>query len=145
MNSEIYYKYSTYIPNEQVAVILLVAGIILIGSFLILGFLNYQLFKRHYNLEGWKAFVPFYNSFIIFEKTFGEGRGILFLFTFIPYLGFPYALYAYYKQLKSLNRGIGLLILSIFVPIIPQVILVFGSETQYLGPQSHIFIDKGEV
>lgn len=80
---------------------------------------------------GWAAIVPFYNLYILFEITWGNG--ILFLLTLIPFVNAIIMLITYVKLAKAFGKSGGFAVGLIFLPIIFLPMLAFGSA-QYIGP-----------
>lgn len=71
--------------------------------------------------KGWKAIVPFYNSYIEYELVWGSGW--LFLFMLVPFAGLVFSAITFYKLGRVYGKGrlfcIGVILLPfIFVPII---------------------------
>ena len=81
---------------------------------------------------GWKSIVPFLNTYVLFKIVWGNGW--LFLLLLIPFVNIVIMLIANWKLCKAFGYGIGMFILSIFFPGIPQLIIGFGSHG-YLGVQ----------
>lgn len=79
---------------------------------------------------GWACIVPFYNSYCLFDMTFGNGW--LFLLTFVPCVNFVMAILAYVKLAKAFGKGGGYAVGLIFLPVIFIPMLGFG-DAQYLG------------
>ena len=83
---------------------------------------------------GWKAFIPFYNQYVLFEKVMGEG--FLFLIPCIapaiPYVGwiisFLFNLIFSIRIAKCFGKNIIFGILTAFFGIICYPILAFSSD-----------------
>ena len=79
---------------------------------------------------GWACIVPFYNSYCLFDMTFGNGW--LFLLTFVPCVNFVMMILVYVKLAKAFGKGGGFAVGLIFLPFIFIPMLGFG-DAQYLG------------
>ena len=82
---------------------------------------------------GWASIVPFYNTYVLFKITWGNGW--LFLLALIPVVQFVILIITYVKLAQAFGKGggfaAGLILLSfIFLPI-----LAFDSS-DYIGPQN---------
>jgi hypothetical protein len=80
---------------------------------------------------GWASIVPFYNLYILFEITWGNG--ILFLLNLIPIVNAIIMLITYVKLAKAFGKSGGFAAGLIFLNLIFVCILGFGSA-QYIGP-----------
>lgn len=114
---------------------------IALGSLIVSLIVNYFFFKNVYKEEGWKGVIPFYVTYVQFQKTFGETRGWLFLLTALPAVGWIYQIYFLHNFAKSLNKGFGWTLLLAIFPIIPFAILAFSKDVKYVGPQKHFGLD----
>lgn len=98
---------------------------------------------------GWASLIPFYNTYKLFEVTFGVGYGYLafvpllaVVINFIPILGqivtlIIYALYIFVFPVVFVKRygaSTGFAIGAILLPVIFYPILAFSSVYQYMGP-----------
>ena len=79
---------------------------------------------------GWAAIVPFYNLYVLYEITWGNG--ILFLLMLIPFVNFIIAIITMVKLAKAFGKDTGFAIGLIFLSFIFMLILAFGSA-QYVG------------
>lgn len=82
---------------------------------------------------GWASIVPFYNTYVLFKITWGNGW--LFLLSLIPFVNVVILIITYVKLAQAFGKGggfaAGLILLSfIFLPI-----LAFDSS-DYIGPQN---------
>ena len=90
----------------------------------------WKIFEKA-GVEGWKAIIPFYNSWVLAEIVGKPGWfGLL---TLIPYVGIVIAFYLYYLLAKSFNKGVLFAIGMIFLSFIFLPILGFG-DAKYQGP-----------
>ncbi len=79
---------------------------------------------------GWAAIIPFYNVYVLFEITWGNGWKFLFLL--IPVAGFVFAIITMVKLAKAFGKSGGFAVGLIFLSIIFYCILAFD-QSQYLG------------
>ncbi len=83
---------------------------------------------------GWAAIIPFYNVYVLFKITWGNGWKFLFLL--IPIANIVFAIITMVKLAKAFGKGGGFAVGLIFLSIIFYYILAFG-DAQYQGvPQS---------
>lgn len=133
---------------EDPLVMLIVWGFILgisVISYVINGVLLGGLFKK-VGIEQWRAWVPFYNTWIFLELGGQKGwYSLLALLSGIPFLGFVAAIAFYvFLILAAVNignhfnkPGAGWIILYIFLSPIWLAIVAFDKE-QWYGPVPHI-------
>ena len=81
---------------------------------------------------GWKSLIPFYNTYILFKISWGNG--LLFLLMFVPCVNVVVAFIMYWKLCKAFDQGAGMFVLMIFLAPVAWLVLGFGSA-QYIGPQ----------
>lgn len=82
--------------------------------------------------EGWKAIVPFYNTYILYKITWGNG--LYFLLLLIPCVNVVIQIITSVKLAKVFGKGIGFTLGLIFLGPIFQLILGFDSS-EYKGIQ----------
>ena len=83
---------------------------------------------------GWAAIVPFYNIYVLFKITWGNGW--MFLLMLIPIANLVIYIITMVKLAKAFGRSGGFAVGLIFLSIIFYCILGFD-QSQYLGvPQS---------
>lgn len=80
---------------------------------------------------GWGAIVPFYNTYCLFEMSFGNGW--LFLLLFVPCVNAVMEIIMLFKLAKAFGKGGGFALGLIFLPYIFMPMLGFG-DAQYYGP-----------
>ena len=78
---------------------------------------------------GWKSLIPFYNTYILFKISCGNGWLFLILFIFAPFI-----YWQMWKLCKAFDKGIGFFILMLFFTPIAYLILGF-SDADYIGVQ----------
>ena len=79
---------------------------------------------------GWKALIPFYNAYILFKITWGNGWKFLLLL--IPIANIVFAVITEVKLAKAFGKGGGFAVGLILLAPIFYLILGFGPD-QYLG------------
>ncbi|MEN6636937.1 MAG: DUF5684 domain-containing protein [Clostridiaceae bacterium] len=83
---------------------------------------------------GWAAIIPFYNIYVLFEITWGNGWKFLFLL--IPIANIVFAIITMVKLAKAFGKSGGFAVGLIFLSVIFYCILAFD-QSQYLGaPES---------
>lgn len=82
--------------------------------------------------EGWKAIIPFYNSYILYKLTWGNG--FFFLLSLIPCVGFVFGIITSVKLAKAFGKSTAFAVGLIFLGPIFQLILGFDSS-EYKGIQ----------
>lgn len=80
---------------------------------------------------GWGSLIPFYNLYLLFKISWGNGW--MFLFTFVPVANLIVSLIAYYKLCRAFGHGVGFFFGLLFLYPIFIMILAFDSS-EYLGP-----------
>ena len=81
--------------------------------------------------EGWKAIIPFYNLYVLFDIAWGNGW--LFLLLLIPCVGLVISIIVDFKLAKAFGKGVGYAIGLIFLYPIFLLMLGFGNAA-YIGP-----------
>ena len=112
--------------------ILLVISVIVIIFSVIMIVATWKIFSKA-GEEGWKSLIPFYNSYILFKITWGNG--IYFLFLFIPFVNIAVGILTYYKLANAFGHGLAFTIGLLLFPWIFISILGFGSD-MYVGNSS---------
>jgi hypothetical protein len=83
---------------------------------------------------GWAAIIPFYNLYVLFKITWGNGWKFLFLL--IPFANIVFLIITMVKLAKAFGKSGGFAVGLIFLSVIFYCILAFD-QSQYLGvPQS---------
>lgn len=112
----------------------IIAGLISIFSIITM----WKIFKKA-GKKGWEAIAPFYNIFVLFEITWGNGIIMLSLLaSIIPVIGsiiiFVILVLTYNKLAKSFGKSTGFAVGLIFLNPIFMGILAFD-KSEYLGVQ----------
>lgn len=92
---------------------------------------QWKIFEKA-GIKGWKALIPFYNSYCLCELAMGNG--LLFLLSFIPCVNFVFTIILCMRLAKAFGKNTLFGILMIFFSPIMYLILGF-SDAEYLGPQ----------
>lgn len=79
---------------------------------------------------GWKALIPIYNMYILFQITWG--KGIYFLLMLIPLANFIILIITYVKLANAFGKSGAFAVGLVFLPAIFMPILAFGSA-EYQG------------
>lgn len=141
---------------------MLVGGILAVGALgsvisLVMSILTiiggWKMFRK-FGEPGWKAIIPFYNTWVEYGYTWkavmaipvivlGFGGGILMkiaeagsalqiIASLVFLAGWVLTIIAYYKRCKAFGHGIGFTIGHVIAPGILTIILGFG-KSQYIG------------
>lgn len=105
--------------------------IIILSIYVLLVIAWWNIFKKA-GEAGWKSLIPLYNTYILFQISWGNGW--LFLLDFIPVVNFVVNIIMSVKLSRAFGHGTGFAIGLILIPNIFTLILGFDSST-YLGPQ----------
>ncbi len=127
---------------------------------------EWKIFRDYYDLVAWKSLVPFYNIYLVSEKTFASGvYCYLFIVPFMVILVMAtmfkryislvqlvvigillvfeliYSIYFNYNRLRTLNADWKKIVLLFIMPSIAIIWLAMSDKTEYLGTRRHIFIN----
>ena len=80
---------------------------------------------------GWGAIVPFYNTYCLFDMSFGNGW--LFLLLLVPCVNVVMEIIMMVKLAQAFGKSGGFAVGLIFLPYIFVPMLGFG-DAQYYGP-----------
>lgn len=101
---------------------------------------NVKIFKKM-GAPGWAAIIPFYNTWVMYEKVWGNVTmpiaalalsAISFFVSgivafFVTVASAILAIFTICKQCKKFGKGAGFCVLYILLPIVAMPILAFGS------------------
>lgn len=73
---------------------------------------------------GWAAIVPLYNSYTLFDISFGNGW--IFLVSLVPCVNFIFMIILFFKLAKAFDKGVGFGFGLLLLPIVFIPILAFG-------------------
>ncbi|MDE6881859.1 MAG: hypothetical protein K2P48_01950 [Lachnospiraceae bacterium] len=105
-----------------VIVVLAVAVISLVGM--------WKIFVKA-GKPGWAAIVPIYNTYCLFEISFGTGW--LFLLCLVPCVNVVITIIMWIKLAQAFDKGAAYGIGILFLPVVFLPMLGF-SDAQYIGP-----------
>ena len=80
---------------------------------------------------GWGAIIPLYNTYCMFQISFGNGW--LFLLCLVPCVNIVMMIIMYVKLAQAFGKGGGFAVGLIFLPVIFLPMLGFG-DADYVGP-----------
>lgn len=83
--------------------------------------------------HGWAAIIPFYQNYVLFKITWGQGW--LFLLLFLPIVNIVTCIITMIKLAKAFDKSGAFAVGLIFLNIIFLAILAFG-EARYSGVKS---------
>lgn len=90
----------------------------------------WQIFRKA-GEEGWAAIVPYYNLYVLYKITWGNGW--FFLLLLIPFANFVIGIITLVKLAKAFGKGGGFACGLIFLNFIFMLILAFSKDIQYVG------------
>lgn len=112
-----YYQEYFNVPTIITGIALAVLGIIGL----------WRMFEKA-GLAGWKSIIPLYSTYCLFEITFGEGKGWMFLLMMIPCVGFIVNIFLAGKTARAFGKG-GLFAVGLyFLPMLFWLILGLGQS-----------------
>ena len=137
------YEYSSYYDPEELAALgglATVLSLIALAGAIFSIIVMWKIFKKA-GKNGWEAIVPFYNSYVLFEITWGNGWYFLLMFTtIIPVIGYIACLVVVIitmvKLAKVFGKSGGFAAGLIFLSVIFMGILAFDKST-YLGVEAN--------
>ncbi len=100
--------------------------------YLFVSFLYMRIFNKA-GREGWKAFIPIYNTWVLFEICYLPGW--LVLFSIVPCLNIVSIVFSFianYRLPQCFEKSKGWGVLGIFLPIVTTIVCAFDSS-EYCG------------
>ena len=82
--------------------------------------------------EGWKAIIPFYDLYTIFDIVYGNGLKCLLLL--VPILNVILLILFPFRLCKAYGKGAGFGVLMLLFSPIMMLYLAFDKNTTYYGP-----------
>ncbi len=126
------YYYSDYYEPSAISLLFGSAGFLifslLIGAATIAAM--WMIFEKA-GEPGWAALVPFYNLYVLYKITWGNGW--MFLLLLIPFAGFVFQIITWVKLAKVFGKGGGWACGLIFLNTIFICIMGFSKQITYLG------------
>lgn len=116
--------------NAAAAGVAIVYSLVVIAIAVVIVVAMWKLFVKA-GKPGWGAIVPFYNTYCLFDMSFGNGW--LFLLLLVPCVNVVMQIIMYVKLAKAFGMGGGFAVGLIFLPYIFLPILGFG-DAEYIGP-----------
>jgi len=116
------YDYSSYRASPGMMFLSLAIGIVAIIAL-------WKIFEKA-GEPGWAAIIPFYNLYVLFKITWGNGWNFLLLL--IPIANIVFYIITMVKLSKSFGKGGGFAVGLVFLSVIFYCILGFGSA-RYMG------------
>lgn len=96
----------------------------------ILGIVAMWLIFQKAGEPGWASIVPFYNMYVLYKITWGDGWKFLLLL--IPFVDIVIAIITLVKLAEAFGKDGGFAVGLIFLTFIFELILAFGSA-KYVG------------
>lgn len=91
----------------------------------------WKMFEKA-GLEGWKAIIPFYNTYCLFRMAFGRDKGWMFIFAFVPCVNIVIMVILCLKLATAFNKSTAFALGLILLNPIFMLMLGFG-DAQYVG------------
>ena len=113
-------------------------GVMIFWIFIVLAVLvfgiivTWRIFEKA-GQPGWAAIIPFYNAYILYKITWGNGWWFLMLF--IPIVNVVFSIITMIKLSRAFGKSDGFAVGLIFLSIIFMAIIAFDKD-RYLGPQT---------
>lgn len=92
---------------------------------------NWKLFNKA-GYAGWKALIPFYNTWILSQLS--TGKGIYMLLMFIPFVNIVFMFWLSWKLVKAYGGGFLYYLGFLFIPIVFYPHMAFSANMTYIGP-----------
>lgn len=118
--------YDTVSIDPSIFIVPMIIGLIF-GVLVLIGM--WKIFSKA-GVPGWGAIIPFYNMYLLFKISMGNGW--LFLLLLVPFVNIIVGIMAYVKLAAAFNKGAGYALGLIFLNPIFVLMLGFGSA-EYIG------------
>ena len=92
---------------------------------------SWKLFEKA-GLQGWKAIIPIYSTYCLYQMAFGKGKGWYIICLLVPCVNVILSIVYCVNLAKSFNKGTGYALGLIFLNTIFMMILAFR-DAQYVG------------
>ena len=116
--------------SVALASILLIYVIVVIGICILSIVAQAKMYKKA-GKPAWGAIVPFYNTWLLYEITWGNGAYMFLLL--IPFGNIIVMIATIFRTARVFGKGVGFGFGLLFLPIIFFPILGFG-KAEYTGP-----------
>jgi hypothetical protein len=128
-----YYQALGNITGGIFVVILIIAALLIVA--------NWKIYEKA-GVPGWGSIVPFYNAYLLYEITWGNGWFFLLnLLVLIPFVGpivtAVITIITEYKLAQAFGQGAGFTIGLILLPNVFTLILGFGDYRYYGVPYNN--------
>ncbi|MDO5155455.1 MAG: DUF5684 domain-containing protein [Eubacteriales bacterium] len=123
--------YSSYDPalTAGVGAALAIYYVVVLAIAIVCLIAEWKMFAKA-GEPGWAAIVPFYNTYVLFKISMGNGW--LFLLMFVPIVNFVVSIMALFKLASAFGKGVGFGFGLLFLSPIFMCILGFG-DAEYVG------------
>lgn len=133
--TQYYYSYNEPLSSDEVAMgttalmVMLIAMLILgVVLYVVVGLTLSRIFKKA-GVEGWKAWVPVYNSWTLLELGGQQGFwAILSIIPFVNIVGAVFLIIAMYHIGLKFGKDGAFVLLGIFLPIVWMAWLAFDKS-----------------
>lgn len=127
------YSYSTgYDSMSAISAIFSGVGSIISIAIIVVTIIAWWKMFEKAGLEGWKALIPFYNTYCLYQMAFGRDKGWMFVLTLVPCVNVVIQIIFCLKLAQAFNKGTGYGLGLIFLNTIFVLLLGFG-DAQYVG------------
>ena len=128
--NELYSAYTTTgsAPQFQISPVYIVACVVVCLVMLVI---EWKIFTKA-GKPGWACIIPIYNIWVMYQIICGRGTAMFRLL--IPIYNIYWAIKTQIKMAHAYGKSTGFGVGLIFLPLIFQAILAFGSA-KYEGPQ----------
>ena len=104
--------------------------IVFISVYAIVAIPKWKLFEKA-GRPGWGALIPYYNEYVLYDITWGNG--VLFLLSLIPGAGLVFWIITRVKMAQAYGKGGGFACGLVFLYIIFLYIMAFSDDIVYIG------------
>lgn len=134
------YYYDDYLTYEALAGFMAVYSVVALAIAAVTIVAMWKLFVKA-GEEGWAALVPFYNLYVLYKITWGNG--LFFLLLLIPFANIVIQIITMVKLAKAFGKGGGWACGLIFLNTIFMCIMAFSQDIQYVGVPGQQTMDYG--
>lgn len=87
------------------------------------------------NEDGWKAIIPFYNAYTLYDIVYGNGLKALLLL--VPILNIGALIMLPFRIAKVFGKGVIFGIIGLFLLPVELLLIAFTGNSNYQGPCSN--------